>query len=92
MSRIKVTVERIDGCCSLPVLVGDHFFVEDSKLTVPDGRHVCIWALSAMMPVFPILEQRTSLPTDHWVTRVERFQCPDPDGRVIYRLELVGDD
>jgi uncharacterized repeat protein (TIGR04076 family) len=92
MSRTKVTVERIDGHCSLPVLVGDHFFVEDSKLTIPDGQHVCIWALQSMMPVFPILAQRDHLPADHWVREVERFQCPDPKGRVIYRLEIVVDD
>ncbi len=37
MAKIKVSVERIDGSCSLPVLVGDHFYVEDSKLYVPAG-------------------------------------------------------
>jgi len=92
MSRIKVTVERIGGCCNLPVLVGDSFFVEESKLTVPEGNHVCIWALSSMMPIFPALEHRASLPPDHWMASVERFQCPDPDGRVIYKLELLEDD
>ena len=34
MAKIKVSVERIDGSCSLPVQVGDHFYVEDSKLYV----------------------------------------------------------
>jgi len=29
MAKIKVTVERIDGYCNLPVHIGDHFYVED---------------------------------------------------------------
>lgn len=89
MSRIKVTVERIDGHCNLPVLVGDHFFVDGSRLVIPDGNTVCIWALQSMMPVFPILNVRDSLPEDNWVKSVKHFTCPDPDGKVIYRLEIV---
>ena len=54
MARIKITVERVDGHCNLPLLVGDHFYVEDSRLTIPEGKHVCIWALQSMMPVFPL--------------------------------------
>lgn len=89
MPKIKVTVERIDGHCNLPVLVGDHFFIEGSKLVVPEGTNVCIWALQSMMPVFPILNVRSSLPDGHWVKSVKHFTCPDPDGKVIFRLELV---
>ena len=61
MSKIKVTVERINGYCNLPVQVGDFFYVEDSKLIVPDGQHVCIWALQSMMPIFPIFSERNCL-------------------------------
>ena len=89
MSRIKVTVERIDGHCNLPVLVGDHFFVDGSKLIIPDGKFACIWALQSMTPVFPILNVRECLPEDNWVRTVKHFTCPDPDGKVIYRLEIV---
>ena len=89
MAKIKVTVERIDGYCNLPVLIGDHFFVEGSKLQVPEGAHVCIWALQSMMPVFPILNVRDCLPDDNWVKTVKHFTCPDPDGKVIFRLEVV---
>ena len=61
MSKIKVTVERIDGYCNLPVKVGDYFYVEDSKLTVPEDQHVCIWALQSMMPIFPIFSEKKDL-------------------------------
>lgn len=90
MAKIKVSVDRIDGHCNLPLLVGDHFFVEDSKLFIPDGKFVCIWALQSMMPVFPILAARDQLEEGHWVKKVKTFSCPDPKGLVQFRLEVVG--
>ena len=89
MSKIKVTVERIDGYCNLPVKVGDYFIVEDSKLTVPEDQHVCIWALQSMMPIFPIFSEKKDLKAGHWVKNVKNFSCPDPKGLVQYRLEDV---
>lgn len=89
MAKIKVSVERIDGYCNLPLLVGDHFFVEDSKLTIPEGKHVCIWALQSMMPVFPILAEREKLDEGHWVKKVRNFICPDPEGLVKFKLEII---
>jgi carbon-monoxide dehydrogenase iron sulfur subunit len=89
MAKIKVSVERIDGYCTLPVQVGDHFYVEDSKLYVPDGKYVCIWALQSMMPIFPILSVRERLDKGHWVRKVKNFSCPDPKGLVQYRLEVI---
>ena len=88
MARIKVTVERIDGYCDLPMQVGNHFTVDGSRLIVPGGQPVCIWALQSMMPVFPILPHRDRLDESHWVRHVSTFCCPDPKGRVHFRLEL----
>ncbi|MFX0124124.1 MAG: TIGR04076 family protein [Candidatus Hodarchaeota archaeon] len=92
MTKIKVTVERINGYCNLPMLTGDYFFVEGSRLTIPEGKHVCIWALQSMMPIFPIFSEKEKLADEHWVKRVKHFSCPDPDGLVQYRLELIDDD
>jgi len=89
MAKIKVSVEKIDGYCNLPMLVGDYFYVEDSRLYVPEGKYVCIWALQSMMPIFPILEVRDSLEKNHWVKKVDCFSCPDPKGLVQFRLEMV---
>jgi uncharacterized repeat protein (TIGR04076 family) len=89
MAKIKVSVERIDGYCNLPMQVGNYFFVEDSKLYVPDGQHVCIWALQSMMPIFPILEERDKLEDGHWIKKVKIFSCPDPDGLVQFRLDMI---
>lgn len=92
MSKIKISVERIDGYCNSPMLVGDHFFVEDSKLSVPAGKHICMWALQSMMPIFPILGVKDKLEENHWIKQVKHFTCPDPKGKVIFRLEAVKDD
>jgi len=89
MAKIKISVERINGYCNLPVRVGDCFFVENSKLSVPPDQHVCIWALQSMMPVFPILAEKDRLEDGHWVKKVTHFSCPDPKGLVQYRLETV---
>jgi len=89
LSKIKISVERIDGYCNLPMQVGDYFFIENSKLTVPAGKHICIWALQSMMPIFPILSVKDKLEDGHWVGKVKTFSCPDPKGLVQYRLEIV---
>lgn len=92
MAKIKVTVERINGYCNLPMLIGDCFYIEGSKLTIPEGKHVCIWALQSMMPIFPIFSEKDKLEDGHWVKTVKHFSCPDPKGLVQYRLELVNND
>ena len=89
MAKIKVSVERIDGHCNLPVQVGDYFHVEGSKLFIPEGKYICIWALQCMMPVFPILAEKNRLDDSHWVRKVSTFSCPDPKGLVQFRLEIA---
>ena len=92
MAKIKVSVERIDGYCNLPMLIGDYFYVEDSKLILPEEKPICLWALQSMMPIFPILNEKDKLDNDHWVKHIEHFICPDPKGKVLYRLEVIDDD
>jgi len=92
MAKIKVTVEKIDGYCNLPMLVGDYFYLDGSKLFVPDGKYICMWALQSMIPVFPIFNEKDKLAKTHWIKKVEHFICPDPKGKVLYRLEKVEND
>ena len=74
------------------MLVGDCFYIEGSKITIPNGKYICMWALQSMMPVFPIFQEKEKLDDEHWVKRVKHFTCPDPEGLVHYRLELIDDD
>ena len=89
--KLKVSVERIDGYCNQPMLVGDHFFVDGGKIRIPDGKHICMWALSSMMPIFPLMQRGTGEPTD-WTSKDQLFVCPDPKGRVHYRIERMADE
>ena len=61
MYKLKVSVERIDGYCNQPMLVGDHFFVEGGKITIPADKHVCMWALQSMMPIFPLMQREMGI-------------------------------
>jgi len=88
MTKIKVIVEKINGYCNLPMLIGDYFYVIDSKIIAPEGKHICLWALQSMMPIFPILTVKDKLDENHWVKKTQLFSCPDPKGLVQYRIEV----
>jgi uncharacterized repeat protein (TIGR04076 family) len=88
MAKIKVTVENIGGRCPRQMQVGDHFYLQDSKLSIPQGKSICIFALQSMMLLFPLLDERDRLGKDHWINMVEYCICPDPEGKVRYRMEI----
>ena len=90
MYKLKVTAERIDGYCNQPILVGDSFILDGCKITIPEGKHICMWALQSMMPIFPVL-QRDSGEKGDWTSKVQVFVCPDPKGKVHYRIERTND-
>jgi len=89
MYKLKVTAEKIDGYCNQPILVGDSFIVDGGKILIPQGRHICMWALQSMMPIFPLL-QRAQPEKGDWTGKGGQvFVCPDPKGRVHYRIERI---
>ncbi len=88
MAHLKVTVEHIEGYCNQPMLVGDSFTVEGGKIRIPDGKHLCMFALQSMMPIFPLL-QRVGGDKGDWTSKVDLFCCPDPKGKVHYRIERI---
>lgn len=88
MYDLRIVVEEIKGFCDLPMKVGDFFWARGGRLVVPEGQHVCIWALQSMMPLIPA-KQRESAEENDWVPHTHRICCPDPNGMVIYRLDRV---
>lgn len=90
MSKLRVSVLKIDGYCNQPMLVGDHFFVDGGKIKIPDGKHICMWALQSMMPIFPLMQRGSNIKGD-WTSKDQVFSCPDPKGRVHYRIERIKD-
>lgn len=86
---IRVTVARIEGRSVCGLSVGDYFEVTNSnELRVPDDRHFCIYALQAVLPLIPAKQRR--LPPEDWMEKDSLVSCPDPDERVIMRIERIG--
>lgn len=87
---VRVTVERIEGRSVCGLEVGDYFEVtESSRLRIPAGRHFCVYALSAVLPLIPAKQR--SLAANDWLEQETLVACPDPDERVIMRLERIGE-
>lgn len=91
--ELKVTVKKVMGECtaSPPVKPGDCFTVSDGDIQVPEGGHICLWALQSLIPLIVLKEREIGENEDEdWVWRVDHAQCPDPDGRVIFEIERTG--
>ncbi|MDJ0764687.1 MAG: TIGR04076 family protein [Myxococcota bacterium] len=93
MYELKVTATKVMGTCTATPAVApqDHFFIRNGDIRIPNGGFICIWALQAMLPLIPSKERESGEPRDQdWMRRVHHVQCPDPDGRVIYKIERMG--
>ena len=85
---LRVTVERIEGRSVCGLEVGDSFeLTGSSRLRIPEGRHFCVFALQSVLP-FLAAKQR-ALAEGDWLEQDSLFACPDPDERVIMRIERV---
>ena len=85
---LRVTVERIEGRSVCGLAVGDYFDVtESSRVRIPEGRHFCLYALSAVLPLLPAKQRR--LPEGDWLEQDSLVACPDPDERMIMRIERI---
>src|SRR5919197_428858 len=56
---LRVTVERIEGRSVCGLEVGDYFEVtESSRVRIPPGKHFCLYALQAVLPLLPAKQRR----------------------------------
>lgn len=86
---LRVTVERIEGRSVCGMNVGDYFeLVRSSQLRIPDGRHFCVFALQSTLP-FLIAKQR-QLPAADWLETDSLICCPDPEERLVMRVDRIG--
>lgn len=94
MYELKVTVTKVMGTCTAEPAMkpGDSFTVRDGNIRLPAGGYICLYALQNLMPLLPVKERKFLEDTDKdWMWRVHHAQCPDPDGRVIFRIERTGE-
>ena len=83
---LRVVVDSIEGRPVCGLSVGDYFEVtESSRLRIPDGRHFCVYALAAALPLLPAKQRQ--LPGADWLERATLVACPDPAERLIMRIE-----
>jgi uncharacterized repeat protein (TIGR04076 family) len=83
---LRVCVDRIEGRSVCGMRVGDYFELTDSAhLRLPEGRHFCVYALAAVLP-FLAAKQR-DLATGDWLAQDSLFACPDPEERLVMRVE-----
>ena len=82
---LRVTVESIEGRPVCGLRVGDYVeLTESSRLSLPPGRHFCLYALAAVLPLLPAKQR--DLPPGDWLERDSLVACPDPDERLIMRI------
>ncbi len=93
MYELKVSVGKVLGTCTAepPMKRADHFFVRDGDITIPDGGYICLWAFQSLLPLITPKEREIcEHKDDDWMWRVHHVQCPDPKGRVVFKIERVG--
>ena len=87
---LRVTVERIEGRSVCGLEVGDYFEVtESSRVRIPEGRHFCMYALQSVLPL--LAAKQRQLPESDWLELDSHVACPDPDERVVMRIERIGE-
>jgi uncharacterized repeat protein (TIGR04076 family) len=86
---LRITVVSIEGPSVCGMQVGDYIeLTESSKLRIPPGKHFCIYALNSLLP-FLAAKQRPLAEND-WLERDSLIVCPDPEERLVMRIERIG--
>ena len=83
---LRVVVDSIGGRSVCGLAVGDQFeLVNSAELRIPDGKHFCVYALQSVLPLLPAKQRR--LPANDWLERDALVACPDPEERLVMRIE-----
>ena len=87
---LRVTVERIEGRSVCGLAVGDYFEVtESSRVRIPAGKHFCLFAIQAVLPLLPAKMRR--LPEQDWLEQDNLVCCPDPEEGLVMRIERLSE-
>jgi len=90
LADLRITVVAIEGRSVCGLAVGDWFEVtESSRVRIPPGKHFCLYALAAVLPLLPA--KMRALDSADWLAQDNLVACPDPDERLIMRIERIGE-
>jgi uncharacterized repeat protein (TIGR04076 family) len=85
---LRVVVDAIEGRSVCGLQVGDYFELTDSsRLRIPAGKHFCLYALSSVLPL--LAAKQRELAVNDWLARDSLVACPDPEERLILRIERI---
>jgi uncharacterized repeat protein (TIGR04076 family) len=85
---LRVTVDKIEGDSVCGMSVGDYFeLTESAKLRIPEGKHFCVYALSAVLPL--LAAKQRELAENDWLERDSLVACPDPEERLIMKITRI---
>jgi uncharacterized repeat protein (TIGR04076 family) len=87
LKSLRITVESVDGHCTSRMKAGDWFALRSGRLYIPPGRHICLYALQAALPLLPAKQR--ALQDGDWLRQDCRVLCPDPAGNVILRIDAM---
>lgn len=85
---LRITVERIEGRSVCGLNVGDYFeLTESNRVRIPAGKHFCMYALGSVLPL--LAAKQRQLAANDWMESDSLIACPDPDERLIMRIERI---
>jgi uncharacterized repeat protein (TIGR04076 family) len=59
-----------------------------SQVFIPKGKHFCLYALASVLPLLPAKQRQ--LHENDWLEEDSLVACPDPDERLIMKIERIG--
>lgn len=84
-----VVVDRIEGRSVCGLKPGDCFDVrESSRVSIPEGGYFCLYAMAAVLPLLPAKQR--ALADGDWLAADSEVACPDPEERMVMRIERTG--
>ena len=87
--NLRITVDAIEGRSVCGLKIGDYFEVTNSnEVHIPEGKHFCMYALQSAMPLLPAKQRK--LAVDDWLEQESLVACPDPEERLIMKIERIG--
>lgn len=83
---LKVTCVKAEGPCSR-TKEGDTFYIRNACIEIPEGQHVCMFALSSLLVTLSgaLIHNREG--EEGMLDLLEEWQCPDPEARIHFRIE-----
>jgi uncharacterized repeat protein (TIGR04076 family) len=84
---LEIVVEQINGNCTCAMEVGDCFYMRSGKISMPEGKSFCLYAMQCAIPLLPA-KQRRNHPAD-WIETDSRVSCADPACQLIMRIDRV---